>query len=144
MIVLKVALIPVELSSPRATTQVSTKAHMLGTALLCGKNEILLDTRARLLKSVDIDSVRTQSVNEFEQVSPHIHFGLVVLAQSLTNEEVEVAVTIVRRRWPDAKFLIFHRVDQLREDIPGCAYLTTLGPPAEFITKAVELLTKGL
>jgi hypothetical protein len=110
--------------------------------LLCSKDELLLGTRARLLKSAGIDSVCAVSVSEFEQIPSHINFGLVVLGQSLTNEEVQVAVPIVRRRWPNAKILIFHMADQLREDIKGCAYLTTLGSPTEFISKTLQMLTE--
>jgi len=115
---------------------------MPGNVLLCSKNELLLDTRGRLLKSVDIHSVYALSVNEFEQIRSDIDFGLVVLGHSLANEEVQVAVPIVRRRWPNAKILILHMADQTREDIPGCEYLPTLGPPAEFISKAVQMLTE--
>jgi hypothetical protein len=96
---------------------------MLGTALLCSKNQLLLETRARLLNIAEIDSTVTSSIQEFELLQSQRDFGLVVLGQTLTNEEIELAVPIVRRRWPKAKILIFHMMDQRREDIPKAVEL---------------------
>ena len=116
---------------------------MLGTALLCGKNKLLLDTRAGLLKTADIDSTIAMSVAEIRLIPSQVSFGLVVLGSSLTDDEISEVVPIVRRRWPDTKILIFNMLDQVREELQGCFYITTLEAPWEFIAKATELLTNA-
>jgi hypothetical protein len=114
---------------------------MIGNALLCG-DKLLLDTRARLLQSAGIGSVITMSVAEIELIPSHMRFGLVVLGQLLTNDEVDGVVPIVRRRWPSAKILIFHMSDEEREEIPGCTYMRPVGAPSDFITRAVQMVTR--
>jgi hypothetical protein len=114
---------------------------MLGNALLCGKDSLLLDTRARLLKSAGIGSTITMSVAEIESIPCLMNFDLAVLGQLLTNDEVNEAVRLVRRRWPNAKILIFHMSDEEREEMPECAYIRPLGAPSDFITRAVQMLT---
>jgi hypothetical protein len=114
---------------------------MLGYALLCGKDKHLLDTRARLLQFVQVESVVALAVGELEGIPSQLAFGLAVLGQLLTRSELEEAISIVRRRWPAAKILIFH----LAADAPGrpladCEYLTTLESPQVFLEKAKRLL----
>jgi ActR/RegA family two-component response regulator len=113
---------------------------MLGTALLCDKDKLLLDTRARLLKSVGIESTITISVAEIELTLSETRFGLVVLGALLTDDEVNKVVSIIRIRWPEAKILIFYRLDLIREEISGCSYMEAPGPPRDFIAKAIEML----
>jgi hypothetical protein len=116
---------------------------MLGNALLCGKDKRLLDTRIRLLESVQIESSFVLSVGELEQIPAAVDFGLVVFGQLLTMKELEQAVPTVRRRWPDPKVLIFHFSDEPPQNtFADCEYLIALVPPQIFITKAKDLLEK--
>ena len=69
---------------------------MLGTALLCDKDKLLLDTRARLLKSVGIESTITISVAEIQLTLSETRFGLVVLGALLTDDEVNKVVCFNR------------------------------------------------
>jgi hypothetical protein len=112
---------------------------MEANTLLCGKDPCLLTTRALLLESAQIHATIVLSVDELETILSPIQVSLAVLSQLLAADELERAISIIRRRWFGAKILIFHFADEPSPAFEGCEYLHALVSPKAFITKAKEL-----
>jgi hypothetical protein len=113
---------------------------ILGHALLCAKDNTLLDTRMRVLTKAGIVSTGVRSVEEINGLETETDFDLVVLDQLLTADECRRAHSIIKGRWPRAGILIFHMAGGRYEELQGCESIATLSSPDVFVSQSLALI----
>lgn len=112
----------------------------MSTVLLVGEDELLLQTRAAVLRTIGVETV-CSDVSSALTLLMGRHCDLVVFCHSLPRHVCETLAQIIRCRWPSTPLLLISASrDWEQMDDAGIVDSVTSPEPESLIRRAVESL----
>ena len=114
----------------------------MATVLLVGEDELLLHTRAAVLRTIGLETLCADSSSAVS-VLTNRHCDLVVFCHSLPRHVCETIVPIIRSRWPGTRLLLISpgRSWEQSEDA-GIVDAITSPDPESFLRRTVEMVSR--
>lgn len=112
----------------------------MATVLLVGEDELLLHTRAAVLRTIGLQPVCAEASAAFSLLMD-CHCDLVVFCHSLPQHVCETLAQIIRSRWPGTPLLLIsagRSWEQLEDS--GIVDSVTSPAPEAFIRRTIELV----
>lgn len=112
----------------------------MATVLLIGEDELLLQTRAAVLRTIGLETVCTNTSMVLPLLASR-HCDLVVLCHSVPRHVCETLSQIIRSRWPGTPLLLMSAL-RIWEQVEDSQIVDSISSPDPevFIRRTIELV----
>ncbi len=101
--------------------------------VLFGEVPLLLQTRQWMLQSSGYDVRKAKSIGEASEEISGRRVSLLIVCHSVSVQDGQDAVALLRSRWPEAKYLMLREEDSVEVDTESAVNVSGVNGPQRLI-----------